>query len=43
MYILNKSISSYNDKRWQTFDKVATYPYGTNTFKVCKSEMISKI
>ena len=27
----------------QTFDKIATYPYITNTFKVCESEMLSKI
>ena len=22
----------------KTFDKITTYPYGTNTFKVCESE-----
>ena len=22
--------------------RVTTYPYGTNTFKVCESEMLSK-
>ena len=36
------ALSSNNDKRFQTFDKNATYPYGTNAFKVCKSEMLSK-
>ena len=37
------AISSNDDKRLQTFDKVTTYPYGTNTFKLCESEMLSKI
>ena len=27
----------------QTFDRVKTYPYGTNPFKVCESEMLRKI
>ena len=31
-------ISSNNDKRLQTFDKITAYPYRTNTFKVCESE-----
>ena len=35
------AISSNDDKRLQTFDKITTYPYGTNTFKVCESEMIT--
>ena len=34
------AISSNDDKRLQTFDKVTTYPYGTNAFKVCESEML---
>ena len=33
-------LSSNDDKRLQTFDGLTTYPYGTNAFKVCKSEMI---
>ena len=37
------SLNSRDDKRLQTFDKVTTYPYGTNAFKVCESEMLSKI
>ena len=37
------ALSSNDDKRIQTFDKVTTYPYGTNAFKVCESEMLSKI
>ena len=37
------ALSSNDDKRLQTFDRVTTYPYGTNAFKVCESEMLSKI
>ena len=41
---VNKIASSSNDdKRIQTFDKVTTYPYGTNAFTVCENEMLSKI
>ena len=42
---INKiAISSNDEKRLQTFDKVTTYPYGKNAYKVCKSEMmVSKI
>ena len=36
------ALSSNNDKRLQTFDKITSYPYGTNVSKVCKSEMLSK-
>ena len=36
-------LSSNDDKRIQTFNKVTTYPYGTNAFKVCESEMLNKI
>ena len=31
------ALSCNDDKRLQTFDKITTYPYGTNHFKVCKS------
>ena len=34
------TLSSDDDKRLQTFNRVTTYPYGTNAFKLCKSEMI---
>ena len=38
---LNKIVlSSNDDKRLQTFDRIRTYPYGTNAFKVCESEML---
>ena len=33
------ALSSNDDKRIQTFDKVTTFPYGTNIFKVCESEI----
>ena len=34
---INKiSLSGNDDKRLQTFDKVTTYPYGTNVFKLCE-------
>ena len=36
------ALSGNDDKRLQTFDRTTTYPYGTNTFKVCESEMLSK-
>ena len=40
---INKTaLSCIEDKRLQTFDRIATYPYGTNAFKVCESEMLSK-
>ena len=40
---VNKIARSTNDdKRIQTFDRVTTYPYGTNVFKVCENEMLLK-
>ena len=33
-------ITSDDDKRLQTFNRVATYPYRTNAFKVCESEVM---
>ena len=36
------TLSSNDDKRIQTFDKVTTYPYGTDVFKVCENEMLLK-
>ena len=39
---INKiALSSNDDKRLQTFDRITTYPYGTNAFKVCESEMLN--
>ena len=37
------ALNSNDDKRIPTFDKVTTYLYGTNAFKVCESEILSKI
>ena len=40
---INKiALSSNDDKRLQTSNKIATYLYGTNMFKVCRSEMLNK-
>ena len=36
------ALSSNDDKRIQTFDKIITYPYGTNAFMVCRNEMLLK-
>ena len=36
------ALSSNDDKRIQTFDRVTTYPYGTNVFKACENEMLLK-
>ena len=39
---INKiALSSNDDKRLQTSDRIKTYPYGTNAFKVCESEMLN--
>ena len=36
------ALSSNDNKRIQTLDKVTTFPCGTNVFKVCESEMLLK-
>ena len=36
------TLSSNDDKRIQTFDKITTFPYGTNIFKICENEMLLK-
>ena len=39
---VNKNaLSSNDDKRLQTYDQITTYPYGTNVFKICESEMLN--
>ena len=39
---INKiALSSNDDKRIQTFDKITTYPYGMSVFNVCENEMIN--
>ena len=34
------ALRSNDDKRLQIFDRIKTYPYRTNAFKVCESEML---
>ena len=34
-------LNSNDDKRSQTFDRVTTYSYGANAFKVCEKEMMA--
>ena len=41
--VIKTALNSNDDKRLQTFDRVTTYPYGTNAFQVCESKMLSKI
>ena len=36
------TLNSSDDKRLQTFDKITMYPYGTNAFKVCESEILNR-
>ena len=33
------ALSSNDDKRIQKYDKITTYPYGTNIFKICENEI----
>ena len=35
------ALNSNADKRLQTFDRVTIYPYGTNAYKVSKSEIMA--
>ena len=46
MYIQKKlikvALSSNDDKRLQTFDKITSYSYETIAGKVCKTELLSK-
>ena len=40
---INKiALSSNDDKRLQTFDRITSYPYGGSAGKVCKTELLSK-
>ena len=36
------ALSSNDNKRIQTYDKITSYPYGTNIFKICENEMLLK-
>ena len=41
---INKiAVSSNDDKRLQTFDRITSYPYGASAGKVCKTELLSKV
>ena len=40
--VIKIALSSNYDKRIQRYDKVTTFPSGTNIFKVCENEMLSK-
>ena len=35
------ALSSTDDKGLQTFDRITAYPYETNAYKVCESEMMA--
>ena len=35
-------LSSNDDKRIQSCERITTYPHGTNAFKVCENEMLAK-
>ena len=35
------ALNSNDDKRLQTDDRITAYPYGTNAFKLCESEMMA--
>ena len=37
------ALSSNDNKRLQTFDRITSYPYGTSADKVCKTELLSKV
>ena len=34
------ALNNKDDNRLQTFDRIRTYPYGTNAFKVCENDML---
>ena len=41
---INKvALSSNDDKRLKTFDRIRSYPYGTSSGKTCKTELLSKV
>ena len=41
---INKiALSSNDDKKLQTFDRITSYPYRTSACKVCKTELLSKV
>ena len=40
--VIKISLSSNDDKRIQTYDKITTSPYVTNIFKICENKMLLK-
>ena len=36
------ALSSNDDKRLKTFDRITSFPYGYNVGKICKTELLSK-
>ena len=41
--IKKNALSSNDDKRLQTYDRITSYPYGTSAGKVCKTKILSKL
>ena len=40
---INKiALGSNDDKGLQNFERITSYPYGANAFKVCEGELLSK-
>ena len=37
------ALSSNDDKRLRTYDRITSYPYETSAGKVCKTEILSKV
>ena len=42
LMIIMMALRSNDDERLQNFDRITSYPYGTNAGKVCKAELLSK-
>ena len=41
---INKiALSSIDDKRLKTFDRITSYPYGASVGKVCKTELLNTV
>ena len=36
------ALSSNDDKRLPTYDRITSYPYQTSAGKICKTELLSK-
>ena len=41
---MNKiALNSNDDKRFQAFDRITSYPYRASARKVCKTKLLSKV